>query len=240
MRTLRDHLRSNLAAARLVRLTTLLLLLPALSGCGYLLVNGPPAEHEQMTYFSCTESNAGPIIDAVVAGLEAAGTIAVAVDSDEYEDSGALIGGGVFWTALLGSAAVVGLNKTADCRAAKRAHAERQAQGHTPRPPPEPVSRDTAEIPGEARPDTGQLERSPGPTQVEVRADTMAPDTLEILYTEYTNPWLNRFDFRRDREVCEDAVEDRLEDGSQVTEDRFELMVRRCLAGKGWERTVAR
>lgn len=238
MPTLRDHLRSDLAAARVVRVAFLFLLLPAVSGCSFLFVNGPPSGHAQMNYFSCTESDAGPILDAIGAGLQAVGTIAIAADPDAYEDywdvsSGAAIASGSAWTILLGSAALVGFNKTDGCRAAKRALADRQASAQ--RSPP---AVDTMIVMQRMQQDTGRRERPRPAVRVQAWPDTVAPDTLEIFHTEYTNPWLNRFDFRRDRESCKHAVEARLRGGPDVTEERFELLVRRCLAGKGWQRIV--
>lgn len=90
------------------------------TGCGYLLVNGPPEQYKQLDYVSCTESNAGPIIDAVWGGLNLAGAIGVAADPDAYTNSGSIIASGLVWTGISGSAAIVGMNKTKRCREAKR------------------------------------------------------------------------------------------------------------------------
>ena len=41
-------------------------LVPAATGaCGFIFSHAPPAGHEQMDYFTCTESNAAPIIDVI-------------------------------------------------------------------------------------------------------------------------------------------------------------------------------
>lgn len=113
-----------------------LLLVPVLaaglSGCGFLFVDGPPADYSNMNYVQCTESDVGPILDAVWAGINAAGAIAIAADPDGYEDdwdvsSGAGIASGVGWTILSGSSSLVGFNKVSDCRRAKREIADRQA-----------------------------------------------------------------------------------------------------------------
>jgi uncharacterized protein YjdB len=82
-----------------------------------------------MDYFTCTESDAGPIIDFVWAGLNVAGAIVYASDPDAYENSSAGIAVGLGWGAFSTSAGIVGLNKTKKCRAAKRQLAERQARG---------------------------------------------------------------------------------------------------------------
>jgi hypothetical protein len=111
------------------RLSMLGFLLVATSACGFLFTHAPPEGHEQMDYFTCTERNVGPSLDVVLAGLYAAGTIMVAADPDRYESSGAYIGYGISGTVVFSAAAVVGFNKTEECRAAKRAWAERRAQG---------------------------------------------------------------------------------------------------------------
>ncbi len=104
--------------------------LPVTTGaCGFILTHAPPEGHEQMDYFTCTESDAGPIIDFVWAGLNVAGAIVYASDPDAYENSSAGIAVGLGWGAFSTSAGIVGLNKTKKCRAAKRQLAERQARG---------------------------------------------------------------------------------------------------------------
>src|SRR5258706_14552405 len=67
------------------------------TGCGFLLTNGPPTGHEQMDSFSCTEQDAGPILDAVVAG--ATGVVPPpAAPKPEWDDqSPPTIQGGVAW-----------------------------------------------------------------------------------------------------------------------------------------------
>lgn len=107
-----------------------------LSGCGFLFVDGPPDDYMNMNYVQCTESDVGPVLDAVWAGLNAAGAILIAADPDAYEDdwdvsSGAGIASGAAWTILSGSSALVGFNKVSRCRTAKRELADRQAEGRT-------------------------------------------------------------------------------------------------------------
>jgi len=112
------------------RCTTLVLtvLLPVVSGCGFVFSHAPPQGHEQMEYFTCTETNTGPIIDAIWAGLNVLGAIAVAGDPDAYENSGNIIAGGLVWGAFSSAAASVGFNKSKQCRAARLQLAERQTQ----------------------------------------------------------------------------------------------------------------
>lgn len=84
-----------------------------------------------MDYFTCTESDAGPIIDFVWAGLNVAGALVYASDPDAYENSSAGIAVGLSWGVFSTSAGIVGVNKTKKCREAKRQLAERQARGRT-------------------------------------------------------------------------------------------------------------
>jgi uncharacterized protein YjdB len=111
----------------------MLLLLVTTVGCGFLFTKGPPAGHEQMNYFTCTESNTGPILDVIYAGVNAAWAVAAIAESDasgnaywdDYRE--AAIVGGISGTVIWGAAAVVGVDKSNKCRAAKRALAERLA-----------------------------------------------------------------------------------------------------------------
>lgn len=117
--------------------------LPVTTGaCGFILTHGPPEGHEQMDYFTCTEGDVGPILDFVWAGLNLAGAIACAAQSDDYYDDsyydkGTCTAVGLTWGVVSTSAGVVGVNKTKKCRAAKLQLAERQARGRaTPRAQP--------------------------------------------------------------------------------------------------------
>ncbi len=113
----------------------LLGLLPMATGaCGFIFSHAPPQGHEQMEYFTCTESNTGPIIDVIWAGLNVLGVLVVAGDPDAYVNSSEAIAGGLAWGAFSGAAAGVGFNKSKKCRAAKRQLAERQGEPYIRRP----------------------------------------------------------------------------------------------------------
>ena len=122
-------------APRLLRLALLGFLLFGSSGCGYLFTHAPPPDHRELEDFSCTESNGGPIIDLIWAGLNLIAVLG-AIASPDAENRDAVFAGGLFWVALTGPAAGVGFNKTKKCRAAKRELARRQRQE---RVGPEPV-----------------------------------------------------------------------------------------------------
>jgi hypothetical protein len=106
-------------------------LLVASSSCGFILTQPPPQNHEQLTYFTCTESNGGPIIDVIWAGLNVLGALRVSGDPNSYNNPGQIEAVGFVWGIVSGSAAVVGFGKTSRCRAAKLLLAERQARGLT-------------------------------------------------------------------------------------------------------------
>src|SRR5258705_12721776 len=99
----------------------------SVSACGFVFTHGPPAGHENLQYFSCTESNTGPILDIVWAGLNVIGALTVAGDPSSYDNPDERVAVGVAWGVVSSSAAAVGFNKTKKCRAAKQQLAARQA-----------------------------------------------------------------------------------------------------------------
>ena len=107
------------------KITCVVLIPLVIGGCGYVFTHGPPTGHEQMDYFSCTESNAGPIIDIVWASLNGIGTIGIASDMDAYEYAELSIASGVAWAILSGTAAATGFKKTKQCRLARQELAAR-------------------------------------------------------------------------------------------------------------------
>jgi hypothetical protein len=99
------------------------------SGCGLVFSHAPPEGYEQMDYFTCTESNAGPIIDVLVGGAYVLSAIGLALSVDEYdEDWEPLVAFGLSVGVVSAISAPVGFNKSKKCRAAKQEVAERQAQ----------------------------------------------------------------------------------------------------------------
>jgi hypothetical protein len=111
----------------------LLLVLASLtaSGCGFILTGGPPAGHATMPYFSCTESKAGPTVDAVWAGLNLVGALFAITDAGEIQNRTEATVVGLSWGALSGTAALVGFRKVERCRAAKLEWAKRREPGET-------------------------------------------------------------------------------------------------------------
>jgi hypothetical protein len=102
-------------------------------GCGFVLSEGPPAGHERMARFTCTESNVGPALDLTWASLNLLGALAAASAPDDYDNPGQIVGVGLGWWLVSGSAAVVGFRKSRRCRAAKQLSLQ---QARRPAPPP--------------------------------------------------------------------------------------------------------
>ena len=111
------------------RNVVVLALLPLLlTGCGFVLTQGPPSGHEQMAAFSCTESNAGPTLDIAWAGLNVLGAVIAASDPSAYENSGQIVAVGVGWGVFSSFAAASGFNKSKQCRRALQQLAQRNAR----------------------------------------------------------------------------------------------------------------
>ncbi len=122
-----------------------LLLGAALAGstsCSFVLVHGPPAGPERWAPFSCTRSNALPILDALVAvtGFFVGGTLVAGGSSSEWTVPYAVVGGGFVLEGLVfGTSAVTGFAKTSRCRAARREPGARApGAGRDPAPPTAP------------------------------------------------------------------------------------------------------
>lgn len=116
---------------RLPSVAMLGLLSLLLSGCGFLISKGPPTGHENMLSFSCTESNAGPILDIVWASLNVLGAAAAATEPDAYENSGQIVAVGLAWGVVSSLSAASGYKKSKECRRALQQLAERNAQRAT-------------------------------------------------------------------------------------------------------------
>ena len=102
---------------------------------------GPPVGHEQMNYFTCTETDVGPVLDIVWGGLNLLGALSVAADPEAYEevygtDATPVIVVGFAWSAVSTIAAGTGFNRSEQCRKAKLQLAQRQAQYRAAAAPP--------------------------------------------------------------------------------------------------------
>ena len=125
MRTFRSTVRAA---------TTVVIAGPLLlnSACGLIITQAPPAGHQSLAYFSCSESTAGPVIDIVWGGLNVLGGLLATSDpsSPFYNvNPGQTRSVGLAWGVLSGASAAVGFGKVKRCREAKRQLAERQRSG---------------------------------------------------------------------------------------------------------------
>jgi hypothetical protein len=117
-------------ASHFVGICLLGLLTIANSGCGLIFSHAPPEGYEEMDHFTCTESNAGPIIDVVWGSLNVLGALVAASNPDEYESSTVVVG--LSWGVVSSISAGVGFNKSKKCRAAKQEVAARHAEERGP------------------------------------------------------------------------------------------------------------
>lgn len=128
--------RSITARSRVATLVTTAALPLVLGGCGVILTHGPPANHTERASFTCTESNEAPALDVIFGGIMVLGAILSATrDHDpvaERDDAWLLRKDQItatYATVAAGSgiSAYLGFRKTARCREARRALAERLA-----------------------------------------------------------------------------------------------------------------
>ena len=104
---------------RTVRVLAVAVMLFTVSGCGLLLVEGPPRVlPANAASLRCTESKALPTLDGVWAGLNFLGAMLIAADPDSYDNPGITIGSGLVWGVISGFSAKSGFDKVADCREA--------------------------------------------------------------------------------------------------------------------------
>jgi hypothetical protein len=155
-----------------------------LTGCSFAFVSGPPENHEQLPYFTCTESRVVPALDTVWTALQTANfVLATANDDQGWHDTFCSKGDascspplsrGVaipvyIGLALAGAAGMYyGFSRTGQCRAAKAQAAIRMQQGATPNLPPAPGTWPPPPAPGAPAP-------APAPAPVPAPAPAPAP-----------------------------------------------------------------
>jgi hypothetical protein len=142
------------------------------SGCSFLFVHGPPADHARVTTFECSESNAWPVVDVIWAGLNGLGAASAAGD-DKNPQQGQIVGVGIAWLVVSGISAIYGFGKVSTCKDAKRARDERylgrgvvpieapSAAGASPRGPAAAPALAPTPSPGAATPATAAPARAP-------------------------------------------------------------------------------
>jgi hypothetical protein len=130
-----------------------LLIVSLPSGCSFLFVKGPPANHAQMNSFDCSDGNGWPVFDLIWAGLNGLGAASAAGDDENPDpqatDPGTVVAVGLGWLVLSGASAIYGFTKVSKCKDAKRLRDERYypppgmpatapAPAAVPPPPPPP------------------------------------------------------------------------------------------------------
>jgi len=113
MRTVRGRLVAGMAG-----------LCMAVSGCSWILIDGPPAGHENMDRFECDEGRWPAWFDVAVAGLSVVG--AVTAEDDPEDDWWGLnastkVVGNVGIAVVSIASAWTGFRRTTACAEAKRA-----------------------------------------------------------------------------------------------------------------------
>jgi hypothetical protein len=178
------------------RLVATFALLPA---CSFAFVSGPPANHAELPYFTCTESRAVPVLDTLWTTLMALDVIALGAESDsDWASTNNCHTGDVncpafsrhtalALDAVLGIAGAAGMvygySKTSACRSAKAEAAARQQQfGPQPWspqtwPPPQQGQPGTWPPPSQAPqgPQTWPQQPAPAPAPVPAPAPAPAP-----------------------------------------------------------------
>lgn len=113
-----------------LRVALLTVLLLPITGCSFILVDGPPdvSDYSQLDYFGCTEGNGWPIVDGVFTGLYAV----QAATLMGVEGGGGLAAASLVWAGVFGASAVTGFGRVNECKAAKAewGRATRRAPGN--------------------------------------------------------------------------------------------------------------
>ena len=117
---------------RTVRFFLLAVVALGSGGCSWIFVDGPPEDHAELDFFTCTTSRTAPRLDLVWGGLNLLGVIvATAETSEEFEaDSDGLsregfIVSSAIWTVVAGLSARSGFQRVDACEEAIRQRGQR-------------------------------------------------------------------------------------------------------------------
>jgi hypothetical protein len=105
---------------------TLITLLLALTGCGFIFSHAPPPGHEQMTGFTCSTDNTPATLDILWGGLNVVGAVIAAAEPESVQDPDQVIAVGLGWGVLSTASAISGFSKTKECRSALAQLSQRQ------------------------------------------------------------------------------------------------------------------
>lgn len=152
-----------------IKLILITILAASAGGCSWIFVDGPPPDHAELDYFTCTPSRVAPRLDVVGAGLNVLAALAVAA-SDTYLNSygdnsvrETFILGYLGQAAIYGFSARSGFSRVNACNEALRLRGERNEDSDTL------VDEPTARTPGDAtgsrhKPAFGPVRRLPVPS----------------------------------------------------------------------------
>lgn len=107
-------------------------------GCSYLFVDGPPQQHKQLPYFTCSRSKAWPVVDSVIGGVYGIAAVSAfaAGESNQAAIGSGVVAGGV--AALFVASAISGFRDASECREATeelQVRLTRMHQGFSPSTP---------------------------------------------------------------------------------------------------------
>ena len=122
-----------------LRLACIAMLPAVLGGCGLMFMQGPPAGHEQMNHFTCSNGNVGFIIDFVGAGVAASAAHAAANEPPYIIPNAPILAVGVVAAVAAGVSGVVGIVKTKKCGDALQALEFRNARSGYVESPHSPI-----------------------------------------------------------------------------------------------------
>ena len=111
------------------------------SGCSFLFVDAPPSNAKRLPAFTCTNSNALPVVDGVIAGLATLSVVGALTDGSHQtydaatqtwsksspDSSTAAVAGA--WAALFAASAFVGHSRVSECKEATVDLMQRMSQG---------------------------------------------------------------------------------------------------------------
>ena len=129
------------------KLIVLTVLAASTGGCSWIFVDGPPPDHADLDYFTCTPSRVAPRLDVVGAGLNVLAALVVAASDADFNYYGGnsiretLILGYLGQAAIYGFSARSGFSRVNACNEALRLRGERNedpdtlADGPTDRTP---------------------------------------------------------------------------------------------------------
>ncbi len=109
----------------LMRIVLLCALPLTSTACGWIFTNGPPANHERLNFFTCSQGRGAPAVDIIWTGISAIAVVTVLTSSDaEFNSNFSEISRGAaaatygVWGAATAVSGISGLKKVNECRAA--------------------------------------------------------------------------------------------------------------------------